>query len=85
MDNLIKRIAKEKPSFQSKFTLLKSKFFPAKIPFSKKNHFESTFVEFCFDGINFEDENNSIDSLGHGRDSNPDPTALKPSECANLM
>jgi hypothetical protein len=25
----------EKPSLQSEFTLLKSKFFPAKIPFSK--------------------------------------------------
>jgi hypothetical protein len=25
----------EKPALQSKFTLLKSKFFPAKIPFSK--------------------------------------------------
>ncbi len=26
-------------------------------------------------------ENNFIDSLGPGRDSNPDPSALKPSEC----
>jgi hypothetical protein len=35
----------------------------------------------CVDGINFFDENNFIDSLGPGRDSNPDPSALKPSEC----
>jgi hypothetical protein len=40
---------------------------------------ESTFVEFCVDGINLFDENNFIDSLGLGRDSNPDPSALKPS------
>ncbi len=42
---------------------------------------ESTFVEFCVDGINLYVENNFIDSLGLGRDSNPDPSALKPSEC----
>jgi hypothetical protein len=29
------RSSMEKPSLQSKFTLLKSKFFPAKIPLSK--------------------------------------------------
>jgi hypothetical protein len=33
-----------------------------------------------FDGINLFDENNFIDSLGLGRDSNPDPSALKPSD-----
>jgi hypothetical protein len=43
------------------------------------NSRESTFVEFCADGIN--DENNFIDSLGLGRDSNPDPSALKPGKC----
>jgi hypothetical protein len=34
----------EKPSLQSRFTLLQSKFFPAKIPFSKiqKKNLEST-------------------------------------------
>jgi hypothetical protein len=42
---------------------------------------KSTFVEFCGDGINSYVENNFIDSLGLGRDSNPDPSALKPSEC----
>jgi hypothetical protein len=47
----------------------------------KCNSWESTFVEFCVDGINFFDENNFIDSQGLGRDSNPDPSALKPSEC----
>ncbi len=52
----------------------------------KCNSWESTFVEFCVDGINLFDENNFIDSLGPGRDSNPDPSnpdpsALKPSEC----
>jgi hypothetical protein len=41
----------------------------------------STFEEFCVDGINLYVENNFIDSLGLGRDSNPDPSALKPSEC----
>jgi hypothetical protein len=41
----------------------------------KCNSRESTFVEFCVDGNNF------IDSLGPGRDSNPYPSALKPSEC----
>ncbi len=47
----------------------------------KCNSWESTFVEFCVDGINLFVENNFIDSLGPGRDSNPDPSALKPSEC----
>jgi hypothetical protein len=47
----------------------------------KCNSRESTFLEFCVDGINLFDENNFIDSLGPGRDSNPDPSALKPSEC----
>jgi hypothetical protein len=37
--------------------------------------------EFCVDGINLYVENNFIDSLGLGRDLNPDPSALKPSEC----
>jgi hypothetical protein len=46
----------------------------------KCNSRESTFVEFCIDGINLFDENNFIDSLDPGRDSNPDPSALKPSE-----
>jgi hypothetical protein len=46
----------------------------------KCNSRESTFVEFCVDGINLFVENNFIDSLGLGRDSNPDPSALKPSE-----
>jgi hypothetical protein len=27
------------------------------------------------------DENNFIDSLGLGRDTSPDPSALKPSKC----
>jgi hypothetical protein len=40
----------------------------------KCNSRESTFVEFCVDGINLFDENNFIDSLGPGRDSNPDPS-----------
>jgi hypothetical protein len=31
----IQKIFKEKPFLQSKFTLLQSKFFPAKMPFSK--------------------------------------------------
>jgi hypothetical protein len=47
----------------------------------KCNSCESTFVEFCVDGINLFVESNFIDSLGPGRDSNPDPSALKPSEC----
>ncbi len=47
----------------------------------KCNSKESTFVEFCVDGIKLYVENNFIDSLGLGRDSNPDPSALKPSEC----
>jgi hypothetical protein len=47
----------------------------------KCNLRESTFVEFCVDGINLYDENNFIDSLGLGRDSNPDSSPLKPSEC----
>jgi hypothetical protein len=47
----------------------------------KCNSWESTFVEFCVDGINLYVENNFIDSLGLGRDSNPDFSALKPSEC----
>jgi hypothetical protein len=47
----------------------------------KCNSRESTFLEFCVDGINLFDENNFIDSLGLGRDSNPDLSALKPSEC----
>jgi hypothetical protein len=47
----------------------------------KCNSWESTFVEFCVDGINLFVENNFIDSLGLGRDSNPDPSALEPSEC----
>jgi hypothetical protein len=47
----------------------------------KCNSIESTFVEFCVDGINLYVENNFIDSLGLGRDLNPDPSALKPSEC----
>jgi hypothetical protein len=47
----------------------------------KCNSWESIFVEFCVDGINLYVENNFIDSLGPGRDSNPDPSALKPSEC----
>jgi hypothetical protein len=47
----------------------------------KCNLRESTFVEFCVDAINLFVENNFIDSLGLGRDSNPDPSALKPSEC----
>jgi hypothetical protein len=33
----------------------------------KCNSKESTFVEFCVDGINLNDENNFIDSLGLGR------------------
>jgi hypothetical protein len=45
------------------------------------NSRESKFVEFCVDGINLYGENNFIDSLGLGRDSNPDPSAPKPSEC----
>jgi hypothetical protein len=49
--------------------------------YKKCNSRESTFVEFCVDGINLYVENNFIDSLGLGRDSNPDPSALKPSEC----
>jgi hypothetical protein len=47
----------------------------------KCNSRESTFVEFCVDGINLFVESNFIDLLGPGRDSNPDPSALKPSEC----
>jgi hypothetical protein len=47
----------------------------------KCNSRESTFVEFCVDGINLFVENNFIDSLSLGQDSNPDPSALKPSEC----
>jgi hypothetical protein len=47
----------------------------------KCNSRESTFVEFCVDGINLFVENNFIDLLGPGRDSNPDPSAPKPSEC----
>jgi hypothetical protein len=47
----------------------------------KCNSRELTFVEFCVDGINLNDENNFIDSLGLWRDSNPDPSSLKPSEC----
>ncbi len=47
----------------------------------KCNSRESTFVEFCVAGINLYAENNFIDSLGLGRDSNPDPSTLKPSEC----
>jgi hypothetical protein len=40
-------------------------------------------IDICrvLDGINLYVENNFIDSLGLGRDSNPDPSALKPSEC----
>jgi hypothetical protein len=34
----------------------------------KCNSCESTFVEFCVDGINLFIENNFIDSLGPGRD-----------------
>jgi hypothetical protein len=41
----------------------------------KCNSRESTFIEFCVDGINLFDENNFIDSLGLGRDSNPDTSA----------
>jgi hypothetical protein len=44
----------------------------------KCNSRESRFVEFCVDGINLYVGNNFIDSLGLGRDSNPDPSALKP-------
>jgi hypothetical protein len=44
------------------------------------NSRESTFVEFCVDGINVYVENNFIDSLGLGWYSNPDPSALKSSE-----
>ncbi len=40
----------------------------------KCNSRKSTFVEFCVDGINLNVENNFIDSLGLGRDSNPDPS-----------
>jgi hypothetical protein len=40
----------------------------------KCNSGEWTFVEFCVDGINLFDENNFIDSLGLGRDLNPDPS-----------
>jgi hypothetical protein len=47
----------------------------------KCNTRKSTFEEFCVDGINFYDVNKFIDSLGLGRDSNPGPPALKPSEC----
>jgi hypothetical protein len=47
----------------------------------KCNSWESTFVEFCVYGINLYVENNFIDSLGPGRDSTPDTSALKPSEC----
>jgi hypothetical protein len=39
----------------------------------KCNLCESTFVEFCVDGINLFDENNFID----GRDSNPDPSGTE--------
>jgi hypothetical protein len=49
----------------------------------KCNSRESTFVEFCVDGINLRVENNFIDSLGLGRDSNLDPSKLKPSDCNN--
>jgi hypothetical protein len=48
---------------------------------TNSNSWESTFVEFCVDGINLFDENTFIDSLGPGRDSNPDPSALNLSEC----
>jgi hypothetical protein len=47
----------------------------------KCNSRESTFLDFCVDGINLFDENKFIVSLGLGRDSNPDSLALKPSEC----
>jgi hypothetical protein len=47
----------------------------------KCNPRESTFVEFGVDGVNLNFENNFIDSIGLGRDSSPDPSALKPSEC----
>jgi hypothetical protein len=50
-----------------------------------QHSWESTFVEFCVDGINLYDENNFIGSLGLGRDSNPDPSALKPSECTTTQ
>jgi hypothetical protein len=53
--------------------------------FYKCNSRESTFVEFCVDGINLYVENNFIDSLGLSRDSNPDHSALKPSECTTLL
>jgi hypothetical protein len=43
----------------------------------KCNSIELTFVEFCVYGINLFVENNFINSLGLGRDSNPDPSALK--------
>jgi hypothetical protein len=50
----------------------------------KCNSRESTFVEFCADGLNLNDGNNFIDSLGLGWDSNPDPSALKPSESTTM-
>ncbi len=40
--------------------------------FYKCNSRESTFVEFCVDGINLFVENNFIDLLGLGRDSSPE-------------
>jgi hypothetical protein len=47
------------------------------VPRTLKMHFkrikELTFVEFCVDGINL---NDSLGGLG--RDSNPDPSAMKP-------
>jgi hypothetical protein len=42
----------------------------------KCNSKESTFVEFCVDGINLNDEEKSIDR----RDSNLDPSKFNPSE-----
>jgi hypothetical protein len=42
----------------------------------KCNSRESTFSEFCVDGINLFFENNIIDSLVLVRDSNPDPQTL---------
>jgi hypothetical protein len=39
----------------------------------KCNSWESTFVEFCVDGINLYIENNFIDSLGPGAGFEPRP------------
>jgi hypothetical protein len=59
--------------------------FPMYPELYKCNSRESIFVEFCIDGINSYVENSFIDSLGLGRDSNPDPSALTPSECTTLL